>query len=491
MKPDRLTARIAVAFVAVGLTTLLAVSTGVFVVLRDLHREATQATLADLAQPLVTRALQVSALRDPAAIVADLRADLRPEVAVHLQLPGGRIVGSDVVVDVGDIGLDRTLRRGEAVRGVADGTDGRPHLFAATVLRAAGALTDPGVLFVTTPDRSAAEALRDLARALPLVVLVSVLLAAPIAWLLARSVVRPLRRLAAATADVPLRDGSPLPLEGPAEVRDLTDRFNAMTAELDAIRAEEADLVAGIRHDLRTPLTVIGGFAQALEDGTATGDDAARAARAIADEAARMARLVDGLGTLERIGAGADVLRPETLGAAALVTAAVERFANPASENGIVLRGDAPDGLSLTADRDAVERILANLVTNAIASLGDSGGRILVHARPAIMPAGTVGTSGTAGAAGGTGQAAGYPAVALRVSDDGPGFPAGSIERIFDRFYRADPSRAGTGSGLGLAIVRALARAHGGDAVAENLAPSGARVTVILPVVPVVPRSSG
>jgi signal transduction histidine kinase len=73
--------------------------------------------------------------------------------------------------------------------------------------------------------------------------------------------------------------------------------------------------------------------------------------------------------------------------------------------------------------------------------------------------------------------------VAIRVSDDGPGFPAGSVERAFDRFFRADPARTGPGTGLGLSIVRALARAPGGDAVAENLAPSGARVTVTLPAI--------
>jgi len=64
---------------------------------------------------------------------------------------------------------------------------------------------------------------------------------------------------------------------------------------------------------------------------------------------------------------------------------------------------------------------------------------------------------------------------------------AGTSERVFERFFRADPSRAGGGSGLGLAIVRELARAHGGEAWAENVAPHGARVTVLLPLSPVVP----
>jgi signal transduction histidine kinase len=76
------------------------------------------------------------------------------------------------------------------------------------------------------------------------------------------------------------------------------------------------------------------------------------------------------------------------------------------------------------------------------------------------------------------------PAIAFAVVDDGPGFPPGGTDRAFERFYRGDASRAGSSSGLGLSIVRELARAHGGAAVAENLVPRGARVSVVLPVRP-------
>ena len=78
---------------------------------------------------------------------------------------------------------------------------------------------------------------------------------------------RPLRRLADATADIPPGGPPPLPLAGPKEVRELTGTFNAMTAELDATRQREGELLANLRHDLRTPLTVIAGFATALATG--------------------------------------------------------------------------------------------------------------------------------------------------------------------------------------------------------------------------------
>lgn len=244
-----------------------------------------------------------------------------------------------------------------------------------------------------------------------------------------------------------------------------------MASELGAARRAEAELVANIRHDLRTPVTVIAGFAAAIEDGTATGDASIRAAHAIAEEAGRIETIVDGLDATVRPGPAEPDLRPEPLDPTVLVTTTVERFASRAGSAGVTLTaGPTPSmpigggGASLVADRAAVERILANLVENALSALS-SGGHVIVDAQPRTEPDGR-------------------PALAFRVSDDGPGFPPGSLDRVFDRFYRADPARTGEGSGLGLSIVRALARAHGGDAVAENLAPTGARVTVTLPLVP-------
>jgi signal transduction histidine kinase len=266
-------------------------------------------------------------------------------------------------------------------------------------------------------------------------------------------------------------------------VRELTEHFNAMTVELDRRRREEADLLQNLRHDLRTPLTVIGGFAQALGDGTATGPEATRAAEAIAEEADRLGRMLEELDTADAAALGS--LHPEVLDARDVVSETAARFAPTAQAAGVSLTGAVEPAVPLlfAADRVAVDRILANLVENALAAVAD-GGSILVSAAPDAAPASAPASARLRRPGR---SAARPPAILLAVTDDGPGFPPGTRDRVFERFFRADPSRSGAGSGLGLSIVRDLARAHGGDAWAEDVEPHGGRVVIRLPAVPAVP----
>ena len=466
----RLSARIAIAFAAVAFVTLVGVGATLFVALRSLHADAITAALAQTSQPLVFQLRAVTLTGNLRALLADLRAQVADDgVSVELVTADGQVVdlGGDAVA-IDRFPIDPGAARGDLATGSIQAGDGKSYLYALSTLRGPNA-AGPRAIVLFQPDVSAADAMRDLSRTLPVVVILVLLAGAPIAVLLSRSVTGPLHRLAAATADLPVSDPGPLPLDGPTEVRELTDRFNAMAAELATTRAREARLLADLRHDLRTPLTVIGGFATALADGTAVGPDATKAAEAIGEEAARLERLLAELETLERLSGGSAGLRPERIEAGVVLDETVARFGPAAAAAGVGLsRVVDPEatGLAFAADRLAVERILGNLVANALAAVR-TGGHVWLAARP--VP--------SVGSAGGRG-------VALSVTDDGPGFPPGEVERAFQRFYRGDPSRSGTGTGLGLAIVRELARAHGGDAVAENVAPHGARLSVLLPETP-------
>jgi signal transduction histidine kinase len=456
-----LASRLVAAFVAVSLVVLLAVGGALFVVLRGLHADATTAGLEDVAGSVLPQVRDAVGSGNLAGTLLEVRDTL---AARDIQL---LVIGPDGALrpiggqPISPVILTAPLSVGATDHGRVD-LSGRPYLWVAAGVRRATAAAPLAIAFVTQ-DRSAGQTLADLGRAIPAVILVTLLVAAPLSWLLARSVSRPLRRVAASAASLPAEGHTPIPPEGPAEVRELIGTFNGMAAELEATRQRESELLANLRHDLRTPLTVISGFATALRDGTATGEAAASAARAIDEEAARLEHLVDELGEVERLRDGAAALRPEALDATEIAAATVERFRERAARAGVQLQLSDPDpsfGPRLVADRVALERMLGNLVGNALAAVPPGA-----HVRLELANA----------------SIAGRPAVRIDVVDDGPGFPAGSEARAFERFWRADPSRGGGGSGLGLAIVRELARAHGGDAHLETVSPHGARVGVVLP----------
>jgi signal transduction histidine kinase len=464
--PRSLSGRIVAAFAALSLALLIAIGGTVFVVLRDLHRASTESRMADLADSLLPQLRASIASGNLQGALADTQAQLEATgVDILIATADGvlhPINGADSVT--GTIDLATATLRGQDVHSTSEFADGKLHSWAATKVNTRS------VVFATL-DKSGAEALGDVARAIPIGLLVVFLIGGPLAYLLSRSVTGPLQKLQQATAGVPASGQPPVPLDGPREVRDLTEHFNAMTTELQAVREREEQLLANLRHDLRTPLTVISGFAGAIADGTATGPEAARAGGLIGEEADRLERLVAELDTMERLRSGSAGLRPEQIDGRALLDQTAERFQARTAARGVDLSvigatapgappTDPPLDLGFSADRVAVDRILGNLIENALAVVPAPGGHIWLEGR------------------------ASADWLTLLVSDDGPGFPPGETERIFDRFYRGDPARSGSGSGLGLAIVRELARAHGGEARAESLAPHGGRVIIDLPRTP-------
>ncbi len=457
-------ARVLLAFLLLGLAVLLAIAGALFLVLRELHRDATSGALAEASIPILTEARGRLRGQAPARnVLRQVRERSGSAVDVFIVEADGTVVeGTGGLSDLpAHVDLRPGGRRGEADIGSFQNDDGDTYAYISTTLTGNQARGSPRALVLARPDFAAALAARDLGRALLVAAFVLLAVGVPLAAWLSRSVSRPLERLAAATAVVGRGElPQPLPLEGPDEVNRASQAFNAMASEVAASRVAQADLLANIRHDLRTPLTVIGGYAAALLDGTATGDAASVAARAIADETARLDRLTADIGDLADLDAGGHQLRVEQLDAADLAREAVARFGAAAAAQGQQVDLQVTGPVPVAADRTALERVLGNLVTNALAAAPRPGGAARIQA---AQPA--------------PGE------VMLAVADNGPGIPAQALPRIFERFYRADPSRAGAGSGLGLAIVQQLARAHGGRAFAENLAGGGARVGVVLPAV--------
>ena len=245
--------------------------------------------------------------------------------------------------------------------------------------------------------------------------------------------------------------------EGPDdELQSLARSLDAMAAELESARGHERAFLLSVSHDLRTPLTSIRGYADAIRDGLVDDpEERARAGSIIAAEARRLERLVADLLDLARLDAHQFSLNPQPVDARDVVYDAVAGFVPSARDWGLrleVLRGDPTPA---DVDPERLAQITANLVENA-----------LKYARSAVR----VGLERRDGQ------------VEVRVDDDGPGIPAGDRDRVFERLYtaRGAPGRK-VGTGIGLAIVHELAGAMGGGAAVQPLELGGTRFTVTIP----------
>jgi signal transduction histidine kinase len=215
-------------------------------------------------------------------------------------------------------------------------------------------------------------------------------------------------------------------------------------------------LVAAASHDLRTPLASLRLLVDAIEDGVATGEDRERYLAEIRTHVGVLSDLIDDLFELSRIEAGeiSWSLRQVELGE--LIGETVAAMRAPAEERGVHLAAELPaPGVTAEADAEKVQRVLFNLIQNAIRHT-PADGSVTVRARPH----------------GGE--------VEVEVADDGEGIPPGDGERVFEAFYRGDASRGEDGAGLGLAISRAIVEAHGGRIWLEDATP-GTRVRFTLP----------
>lgn len=272
--------------------------------------------------------------------------------------------------------------------------------------------------------------------ALALIGLAVVLVGLGLAWLLATSLARPVRRLEETAVRLGRGDlGARADPSGPSEVASLARSFNQMAGTISANVTAQRDFVANASHQLRTPLTGLRLRLEAIEH--AGGEAGADAAKANV-ELTRLTRLVNDLLDLAR--ASSVQATSTRLDLKEIAERAVERWSGPAAESEHRLALDASASVWVAADRDDLGHVLDNLIENGIR----------------YTPAGTSITVSVA-------NRSGRPTLA--VEDDGPGVPNEEHDRVFERFFRGSSGRrAGPGTGLGLAIVHELVARWGGDA---------------------------
>jgi signal transduction histidine kinase len=243
---------------------------------------------------------------------------------------------------------------------------------------------------------------------------------------------------------------------------ELAEKVAAATERVVEIDRLKTEFVALASHELRTPLTALQGFSELLATRRFAPAEIARIGVIMATETERLGRIVSDFLDLTRLERGlAPPLRRRRIDPAALVSDAVEllRRGRTTHELDVELEGPLPE---LDADPDALDRVVKNLVGNAV-KYSPAGTRVRVAARARRAPS----------------------AVEITIEDEGPGIAEDDLPRVFEPYYRAAGASAKAGGlGLGLAVVKSLVDAHGGEIHAENVAPHGTRMTLILPAVP-------
>jgi two-component system sensor histidine kinase BaeS len=436
------TRRLLLALVGTATAVLVVAGLGTLLLVRTGARDEARSDLEDQAAALA----EFGAGRQrPAATFNTLRRRLELEGLEFLVFAQDGTLAGELPEGVERDDLDlRRLRQGEVLSGEDGGLVWAAAGVAAEVRTPVVVLTRPGDPFLVPATRWFAVASG-----------VTLVLAALVGRSLARRLTRRLRATEAATRRLAAGDLTAR-VEGPTgddEVASLGESVNRLGAALERSAGQERSFLLSVSHDLRTPLTAIRGWAEALADGTAP--DPAHAGRIVAAEAARLDRLVSDLLELARLRARHFSLRREEVDLHRVAAEVVAGAQPTASAAGVVVEPvTPPDGppVVVAADPARVGQALADLLENAVR-----------HARSRVA-VGVAADGATAG---------------VVLDDDGPGIPPEDRALVFERFWTS--ARGNGGTGVGLAIVAELCTAMGGEVLVEDSPLGGARFVVRLP----------
>jgi two-component system OmpR family sensor kinase len=401
---------------------------------------------------------QASRLLPPSGSASGSSGQLAPgDYLIQVIDPSGRVVAAGP--DAADVSLltpalQRAARRGRVV--VTTTIDGEAERVMAGPLPARRDWTAAAAVSLESANATTSALVTRLVVGGSIFVVV----AGAGAYLLARAALAPVDRLRRQAAAVSARDPSAR-LAVPKtrdEIAALARTMNELLGRLHTALARQRSFVSDASHELRTPFAVLQGELELASRPGRSRDELAEAVASAREEADRLARITDDLLLLARSDESQLTARAAPADLAALLGRSADLARHRAASGGVILQVRCPPRLTANVDADLIRQAIDNLVDNALR----------------FAPAGS-GVDLVAAASGAD--------VTITVADTGAGFPAEFLPHAFERFRRPDDgrSRAAGGAGLGLAIVAAIARAHGGTAVARNRPAGGAEVTLQLP----------
>jgi len=241
------------------------------------------------------------------------------------------------------------------------------------------------------------------------------------------------------------------------EIDQLAITFNQMLDRIQTLISGIREMSDNIAHDLKSPITRIRGISEvSLTTGASEKEYETMAASTI-EECDRLLDMINTMLVISKTEAGVNKLDTHEMDIAAVVRDACDLFRAPAEDKDLRLICEVPGNFNISGDNRLIQRMIANLLDNAI-KYTPAGGSVQVAVNPANNHA-----------------------IAITVKDNGIGISQKDIARIFERFYRCDPSRSEAGIGLGLSFARAIARAHGGDITVSSQPAQGSTFTITLP----------
>jgi signal transduction histidine kinase len=449
-----------------AVTGLLVLSATVFAYQRA-AADATYRELqvsADEAVSLIDDLLETQGRR-PAAVLEIIRllqeTELNNSFNRIRRTAGGSEIGVAVVGSDGTLHFraqlferidvqGQTFTTGQTYRAISD--DGELVVVTPNITQVAGGQV---TLLVALAREAPIFRLSDQTPALVLIVAGIVLFAGLGARLLSAQLASRLEPLAEASRRVAAGDmKARVPDVGDPDLDQVGAAFNDMAGQLETARRREREFILGVGHDLRTPLTTIGGYAEALEAGELSEDELSRIGGVLGVQSRQLGRLIDDLSTLARLEQAEFSLRSEQVDVGAHVAEVIEGFERRAAELGVKVDVDAPPGIYLETDPDRLGQIAQNLLENALRHTPETGS-VNVNVKDADDQ------------------------VVMVVADTGVGISEEDLPRVFDRhFVGRKRSVHNEGTGLGLSIVKGLVDRMGGTVEAWSRPGKGTTITV-------------